>query len=173
MSRYGQDQGRTVRVPVHMLERIIKARRVSEALRVQTGVEPTPQELAASLETDVLSVERVLAADLEIVSFDDSGCLLDEDAVLPSPLVDEATPLTALLHDDLRLLLAASLRQLDARQARIINLRFGLTDGNPLTLEEVGQVYRVTRERIRQIEAKSLKRLPHLLPNRQFENLVP
>lgn len=173
ISRYVQDQGRTVRVPVHMGERIVKARRVSESLRVKTGAEPTPQELAAALETDVSSVERALAADLEVVSFDDMGSLLHEDAALPAALVDEATPLTALLHNDLRMLLAASLRRLDARQARIINLRFGLTDGNPLTLEEVGQVYRVTRERIRQIEAKSLRRLPRLLPNRQFENLVP
>ena len=173
ISRYVQDQGRTVRVPVHMLERIAKAKRVSEALRAKNGVEPTLQELADALATDILSVERALAADLEGVWFDDTGNLPDEEAAVPAPLVDEATPLTALLHHDLRRLLAASLRNLDARQARIIDLRFGLTDGNPLTLEEVGQVYRVTRERIRQIEAKTLKRLPRLLPNRQFENLVP
>ncbi len=173
ISRYVQDQGRTVRVPVHMLERIAKARRASEALRAQNGVEPTPREVADALEIDVLSVERALAADLEVVWLDDAGTLPDEEAVVPAPLVDEATPLAALLHHDLRNLLAASLRNLDARQARIIDLRFGLTDGNPLTLEEVGQVYSVTRERIRQIEAKALKRLPRLLPNRQFENLVP
>ncbi|WP_270933293.1 sigma-70 family RNA polymerase sigma factor [Falsiroseomonas oryzae] len=173
ISRYVQDQGRTVRVPVHMLERIAKAKRVSEALRVKSGLEPTPRELADALETDVLSVERALAADLEGIWLDDTGTRPDEEAAVPAPLVDEATPLTALLHHDLRRLLAASLRNLDARQARIIDLRFGLTDGNPLTLEEVGQVYRVTRERIRQIEAKTLKRLPRLLPNRQFENLVP
>ncbi|WP_291295361.1 RNA polymerase sigma factor RpoD/SigA [Elioraea sp.] len=173
ISRYVQDQGRTVRVPVHMLERIAKAKRVSEALRAKTGVEPTTEELAASLEADVVPVQRALAADLEGVSFDDMRSLLDEEAVLPAPLVDEATPLTALLHHDLRRLVAASLRRLDARQARIIDLRFGLTDGNPLTLEEVGRFYSVTRERIRQIETKALKRLPRLLPNRQFVNLVP
>jgi RNA polymerase sigma factor (sigma-70 family) len=173
ISRYVQDQGRTVRVPVHMLERIAKTKRVSEALRAKNGMEPTPRELADALEIDVLSVERALAADLEGIWLDDTGALPDEEAEVPTPLVDEATPLTALLHHDLRRLLAASLRNLDARQARIIDLRFGLTDGNPLTLEEVGQVYRVTRERIRQIEAKALKRLPRLLPNRQFENLVP
>jgi len=173
MRRYVQDQGRTIRVPVHMLERIAKATRVSEALRAKNGVEPTPQELAVALETDVMHVQRALNGDLEGIPFNDMGSQLSEEGQVPTPLVDEATPLTALLHNELRLVLAVSLRGLDARQARVIDLRFGLTDGNPLTLEEVGQVYRVTRERIRQIEAKSLKRLPRLLPDRQFQNLVP
>jgi RNA polymerase primary sigma factor len=173
ISRYVQDQGRTIRIPVHMLERLVKAKRVSEALRAKNGEDPTPQELAAALETDVASVERVFAADLEGVGFEDMKGESYEGAPVLAPLVAEATPLAALLHDDLRLLLAASLRTLDARQARIIDLRFGLTDGDPLTLEEVGQMYGVTRERIRQIEAKTLRRLPRLFPTRRFENLVP
>jgi RNA polymerase sigma factor (sigma-70 family) len=172
ISRYVKDQARTIRIPVHMLERLIKAKRVSEALRAKNGEDPTPQELAVALETDVTSVERAFAADLEGVGFEDMEGEFDEGAPVLAPLVDEATPLAALLHDDLRLLLAASLRTLDARQARIIDLRFGLTDGDPLTLEEVGQIYGVTRERIRQIEAKTLRRLRRLLPTRHFENLV-
>jgi RNA polymerase sigma factor (sigma-70 family) len=173
ISRYVQDQGRTIRIPVHMLERLIKAKRVSESLRAKNGEKPTLQDLAVALETDVTSVERVFAADLEGVGFEDMEGEFDEGAPVLAQLVDEATPLTALLHEDLRLILAASLRTLDARQARIIDLRFGLTDGDPLTLEELGQTYGVTRERIRQIEAKTLKRLPRLLPTRHFGNLVP
>jgi RNA polymerase primary sigma factor len=155
-----------------MLERLIKAKRVSEALRAKNGEKPTPQDLAVALETDVTSVERAFAADLEGVGFEDMEGEFDEGAPVLAQLVDEATPLTALLHEDLRLILAACLRTLDARQARIIDLRFGLTDGDPLTLEEVGQIYGVTRERIRQIEAKTLRRLRRLLPTRHFENLV-
>ena len=172
ISRYVQDLGRTIRIPVHMLERLIKAKRVSEALRAKNGEDPRPQELAVALETDVTSVERAFAADLECVWFEDMEGEPDEDAPVLAPLVDGVTPMAALLHDDLRLLLAASLRTLDARQARIIDLRFGLTDGDPLTLEEVGQIYGVTRERIRQIEAKTLRRLRRLLPTRHFENLA-
>ena len=172
ISRYVQDHGRTIRIPVHMLERLIKAKRVSEALRAKNGEDPRPQELAVALETDVTSVERAFAADLECVWFEDMEGEPDEDAPVLAPLVDGVTPMAALLHDDLRLLLAASLRTLDARQARIIDLRFGLTDGDPLTLEEVGQIYGVTRERIRQIEAKTLRRLRRLLPTRHFENLA-
>jgi len=173
INRYVQDQGRTIRIPVHMLERLVKAKRVSEALRAKNGEKPTPQDLAVALETDVTSVERAFAADLEGVGFEDMEGEFDEGAPVLAQLVDEATPLTALLHEDLRLILAACLRTLDARQARIIDLRFGLTDGDPLTLEELGQTYGVTRERIRQIEAKTLKRLPRLLPTRHFGNLVP
>ena len=172
ISRYVQDQGRTIRIPVHMLERLIKAKRVSEALRAKDGEDPTPQELAVVLATDVTSVERAFAADLECVWFEDLEGEPDADAPVLAPLVDGVTPMAALLHDDLRLLLAASLRTLDARQARIIDLRFGLTDGDPLTLEEVGQIYGVARERIRQIEAKTLRRLRRLLPTRHFENLA-
>lgn len=176
-----QDTGRTIRVPVHMLERITKVRRKTELLRVKHGFEPVPAEVARALGLEVRSVEQMLAADNEVVPFDamDDGSFEEKDASAPGGIsiaswpADLATPLTAIHRADLRGLLLAALGKLDPRQAHILDLRFGLTTGEPMTLEEVGQVYGVTRERIRQIEAKALGRLPRLLPKHGFEIMLP
>lgn len=173
MSRHAQDHARTIRVPVHMLERITKVNRASEAFRARTGADPTLEELAAMLETDARSVERAMAAELETIHLEDLESTADEDGPTPAFLLEETTPLISLQQRDLQRILGMSLRRLNSREARIIDLRFGLTDGDPLTLEEVGQAFNVTRERIRQIESKALKRLAQTLKSRRFEHLDP
>ena len=181
MQRAMQDTGRTIRVPVHMLDRMAKIRRKSEAFKAKYGVEPTPAALASDMEVDVRIVHRALSADREIVSLDmgDDDAFEEQDGhpavVRPAmpQLVNPATPLSSVLHADLRGRLLEALGRLDPRQARILDLRFGITSGEPMTLEEVGQVYGVTRERIRQVEAKALGRMPRLLPRHGFENMLP
>lgn len=181
MSRYVQDTGRTIRIPVHLLERIAKIRRHAEAFRVQHGFEPSSLDLAHIGELDVRAVEQALAAEREIAPLEGAAGLLvteDDDPNVPGEfcapeLVELATPLAVVLKTDLRLVLLGALRKLDKRQARILDLRFGITNGDPLTLEEIGQSYRVTRERIRQIETKALGLLPRHLPSRRFENMAP
>ncbi|WP_408896991.1 sigma-70 family RNA polymerase sigma factor [Pseudoroseomonas ludipueritiae] len=181
MSRCTQDTGRTVRIPVHLLERMAKTRRHADAFRVKHGFEPSALDLAQVTELDVRAVERALAAEREIMPLEDAAGLsasadhepgLAREACVPE-LVDPETPLATVLQNDLRLALLDALQKLDQRAARILDLRFGITDGHPLTLEEIGQSYRVTRERIRQIEAKALDRLPRHLPSRHFESMVP
>jgi RNA polymerase sigma factor (sigma-70 family) len=181
VSRSVQDTGRTVRIPVHLLHRISKARRHADAFRVKHGFEPSPLDLARVAELDVRAVEQALAAEREIVPLEAvAGLSSEKDDDPGSPedfhapeLVDPETPLATLLQADLRLVLLDALQKLGTREARILDLRFGITDGDPLTLEEVGQSYRVTRERIRQIEAKALDRLPRYLPSRNFASMVP
>lgn len=181
MTRFVQDAGRTVRIPVHMAERIAKARRRAEAFRAKHGFEPAPADIADELELDAHAVERAFNAEREFISVDlalesirdDDG---DPDAAFApmlSPLVSPETPLLDTLHADLRRCLLAALDELDERPRRIIDLRFGISDGNPLTLEEVGQLHGVTRERIRQIEAKTLDRLPRYMPSRHFDHMTP
>ncbi|MFZ1428725.1 MAG: sigma-70 family RNA polymerase sigma factor [Geminicoccaceae bacterium] len=181
ISRYVQDTSRTVRIPVHLLECIAKMRRHADAFRVRHGFEPSPLDLAQAAELDVRTVERALAADREIVQLEgDMGLSAAEDddpgslrSFLPPELVDPATPLATILQTDLRLAILDALQKLGRREARILDLRFGITGDHPLTLEEVGQSYRVTRERIRQIEAKALRRVRRHLPSRHFENMAP
>ena len=181
MTRCVQDAGRTIRVPVHMLERIAKTRRTTEAFRAKHGFDPQPTDIAGDMKVDVSALERALAADHETVRLEevedqsvedwDASDLVDGSA--PSSLVDPGTPLAAALQADLRRQLLAGLQELDQRLARILDLRFGITDGEPLTLEEVGHIYGVTRERIRQIERKALNQMSQHLPSRFFERMVP
>jgi RNA polymerase primary sigma factor len=181
MSRYVQDTGQTVRIPVHLLERMARTRRHADAFRVKHGFEPSSLDLAQVTELDVRVVERALAAEREVMPLEEAAGLSaaadhepdsTREACVPE-LVDPETPLATVLQNDLRLALLDALQKLDQRAARILDLRFGITDSHPLTLEEVGQSYRVTRERIRQIEAKALDRMPRHLPSRHFESMVP
>lgn len=181
MSRFIQDTARTVRIPVHLLERITKTKRHVEAFRAQFGFEPSVGDLARIMELDVDAIERALSADREIGAIDDAAEIGDEqlEAGQSAPnacvaeLTDANTPLVASLHADLRKGLVTALKKLDRRQARILDLRFGISNGEPLTLEEVGTLYGVTRERIRQIERKALGSICRHLPSRHFESMVP
>ena len=156
------DQARTIRVPVHMIEAINKVNRAQRHLLQEKGREATPEEIAQYLEMPLEKVNAVLKASQEPVSLDrpmheDEDTSLvdfirDEDGVLPS----DAAALT-MLRDQIQKVLST----LSRREEKVIRLRFGLGDGTPRTLEEVGSMFGVTRERVRQIEAKALKKLRH------------
>jgi RNA polymerase primary sigma factor len=155
------DQARTIRIPVHMVETINKLMRVRRQLHQHLGREPEFAELAAELEMDherVREVQRIaqepvsLQAPIGDEESDFADFIEDTDAVIP---IEAASFL--MLQDQL----SGLLRQLSPREQRVIQLRFGLLDGHPRTLEEVGQEFGVTRERIRQIESKTLAKLRH------------
>ena len=156
------DQARTIRIPVHMVETINKLLRVQRQLLQELGREPTPEEMAVELEMDVGRVREIQKISQEPVSLEtpigeeeDShlGDFIPDDDI-PSPQ-DAAT--TTMLRDQL----FKTLDLLSEREEKVIRLRFGLDDGKIRTLEEVGKVFDVTRERIRQIEAKALRKLRH------------
>lgn len=156
------DQARTIRIPVHMVETINKLLRVQRQLLQELGREPTPEEMAVELEMDVEKVREIQKISQEPVSLEtpigeeeDShlGDFIPDDDI-PSPQ-DAAT--TTMLRDQL----FQTLDLLSEREEKVIRLRFGLDDGKVRTLEEVGKVFDVTRERIRQIEAKALRKLRH------------
>lgn len=156
------DQARTIRIPVHMVETINKLLRVQRQLLQELGREPTPEEMAVELEIDVERVREIQKISQEPVSLEtpigeeeDShlGDFIPDDDI-PSPQ-DAAT--TTMLRDQL----FQTLDLLSEREEKVIRLRFGLDDGKVRTLEEVGKVFDVTRERIRQIEAKALRKLRH------------
>ena len=162
ITRAMADQGRTIRIPVHMVEQINKLLRVQRALVQTLGRDPTPEEVGRELDLTPDRVREIQKIAQEPVSLDtpigeqeDShfgDFIEDADAVMPS---DAASFL--LLKEQL----AAVLHELSEREQKVIALRFGLGDGHPRTLEEVGVEFGVTRERIRQIEAKTLAKLRH------------
>jgi RNA polymerase primary sigma factor len=181
MNRFIQDAGGTIRVPVHMLEFIAKVKRRVEAFKIIHGSEPAPTDIANDMQLDACAVERAFTADVETVpleaAMEEVAREWDDpaQATRPAPpsIVDPDTPLGAVIHADLRRWLLLALSKLEERSARVIDLRFGISDREPLTLEEVGQLYGLTRERIRQIEAKAMDRLPRYMPSRYFENMAP
>lgn len=155
------DQARTIRIPVHMVETINKLLRTQRRLTQELNREPTNEEIAAAMEMDVDKVEYVMKIKQDITSLDASVGNDDEDSVLGDFIEDEeaASPeesaTTQLLKEQVQIILSA----LTEREQKIIKMRFGLEDGKSHTLEEVGQEFSVTRERIRQIEAKALAKL--------------
>jgi RNA polymerase sigma factor RpoD-like protein len=162
LSRALADQARTIRLPVHMIERINRLLKASRSLVQELGREPTPQEIAARVSLPVDMVRAALSAVPEPVSLE-TPVGEDEDSAIGDFIEDhEATsPCESALGAERRARTLALLETLKPREARVLRLRYGLTDGYDWTLEEVGQEFRVTRERIRQIEAKALKRMRH------------
>ena len=156
------DQARTIRIPVHMVETINKVKKTNSQLLHKNGRDPTAEEIAAELNMPVEKVREILRVSQEPVSLetpigeeDDSHLgdfIPDDDALAPA---DAASML--LLKEQLN----DVLKTLTLREAKVLSLRFGLEDGHPRTLEEVGSEFGVTRERIRQIEAKALRKLRH------------
>jgi RNA polymerase primary sigma factor len=162
LSRALADQARTIRLPVHMIERINRLLKASRALVQELGREPTPQEISAKVSLPVDMVRAALSAVPEPVSLE-TPVGEDEDSAIGDFIEDhEATsPCESALGAERRARTLALLDTLKPREARVLRMRYGLTDGYDWTLEEVGQEFRVTRERIRQIEAKALKRMRH------------
>jgi RNA polymerase primary sigma factor len=164
------DQARTIRVPVHMIEAINKVARASRALVQEYGREPTPEEVAKKLQMPTDKVKSVMKASLEPISLDrpigedEASNLGDfiEDTSADSPAQSAAH---AMLQDQMSKVLSTLTR----REEKVIRLRFGLGDGTPRTLEEVGSIFQVTRERVRQIEAKALRKLQHPSRSRKLK----
>ena len=159
------DQARTIRIPVHMVETINKVKKVSSQLLHKNGHEPTAEEIADELDMPVEKVREIMREAQEPVSLE-TPIGEEEDSHLGDFIPDDEAPAPAdaASHTLLKEQLAEVLSTLHEREAQVLSLRFGLEDGHPWTLEEVGRVFNVTRERIRQIEAKALRKLRH--PNR-------
>ena len=167
------DQARTIRIPVHMVETINKLIRTSRHLLQTLGREPTPEEIAAELEMPVEKVREVLKVSQEPISLetpvgeeDESNLgnfIPDDDA--PSPAAQAADVL-------LREHIEEVMQTLTPREAKVLKLRFGLQDGRMRTLEEVGREFQVTRERIRQIEAKALRKLRHPSRSKRLKDFM-
>jgi len=167
------DQARTIRIPVHMIETINKLIRVSRSLVQEIGREPSSEEIARKMDMPVNKVRKIIKIAQEPISLEtpigeeEDSHLGDfiEDKVMPSP------PDTV-IHINLREQIEEALKSLTEREARVLKMRFGLGDGNEHTLEEVGQQFKVTRERIRQIEAKALRKLKHPSRSRKLRSFT-
>jgi RNA polymerase primary sigma factor len=156
------DQARTIRIPVHMIETINKLVRTQRLLQQEYGREPTTEELARKLDLPVGKVRKVLRIAQEPISLE-TPVGEEEESHLGDFIVDRrvVSPSEAVINLNLREQTAEVLKTLSPREEKIIKMRFGLQDGSEHTLEEVGQFFAVTRERIRQIEAKALRKLRH------------
>jgi RNA polymerase primary sigma factor len=156
------DQARTIRVPVHMIEVINKLARCTRQLVQELGREPTSEELASRMDVTLEKVRSTRKIAQTPISFE-TPIGEEEESHLGDFIEDKAvaSPSDTAIHMSLQKNVASMLKHLNPREERIIRMRFGFEDGNPHTLEEVGQTFAVTRERIRQIEAKALRKLRH------------
>ena len=162
ITRAISDQARTIRVPVHMIEVINKLARCSRRLVQELGREPTSEELAQRMDMTIEKVRSTRKIAQTPISFE-TPIGEEEDSHLGDFIEDKAlvSPSEAAISLSLKEAMASMLKKLSPREERIIRMRFGFEDGNQRTLEEVGQVFAVTRERVRQIEAKALRKLRH------------
>ena len=167
------DQARTIRIPVHMVETINKVIRVSRQLLQELGHEPTPEEIAAEMQMPVDKVRDILKIAQEPVSLE-TPIGEEEDSHLGDFIPDEdaSEPSEAASFSLLREQLMEVLDTLTPREKKVLELRFGLADGRTRTLEEVGKEFNVTRERIRQIEAKALRKLRHPSRSKKLKDFL-
>ena len=167
------DQARTIRIPVHMVETINKLIRVSRQLLQELGREPTPEEIAAELDMPVERVREILKISQEPVSLE-TPIGEEEDSHLGDFIQDDnvLVPAEAAAATLLKEQLDEVLDTLTEREQKVLRLRFGMNDGRARTLEEVGREFDVTRERIRQIEAKALRRLRHPSRSRKLRDYL-
>lgn len=167
------DQARTIRIPVHMVETINKVKKANSQLLHQNGKEPTPEEIAEYLDMPDDKVREILRVAQEPVSLE-TPIGEEEDSHLGDfiPDDDALAPADAASMSLLKEQLAEVLTTLTDREAKVLTLRFGLEDGNPKTLEEVGKEFNVTRERIRQIEAKALRKLRHPTRSKKLKDFL-
>jgi len=164
------DQARTIRIPVHMIETINKLIRTSRQLVQELGHEPTSEEIAKRMDIPVAKVRKVLKIAQEPISLE-TPIGEEEDSHLGDFIEDRSmvSPAEAVINVNLKDQTAQVLRTLTPREEKVIKMRFGLEDGSEHTLEEVGQSFAVTRERIRQIEAKALRKLRHPSRSRKLK----
>jgi len=167
------DQARTIRIPVHMTETINKLVRVSRAIVQETGREPTPEEIARATGIPVDKVRGILKISQEPISLQ-TPIGEDGDTHFGDFIEDKraVSPANATAYSMLKEQIEDVLVTLSEREQRVLLLRFGLQDGSPRTLEEVGQMFNVTRERVRQIEAKALRKLRHPTRSRRLRNFL-
>ena len=166
------DQGRTIRIPVRMVEKIDKRKKISNMLLHRDGKDPTPEDIAAELGMPIDKVRDILRISQEPVSLE-TPIGEEEDSHLGDFIPDEdaLSPADAAAMTFLKTKVNEVLSTLTPREAEVLRLRFGLKDGTPQTLEEVGKAFNVTRERIRQIEAKALRKLRHPSRSKHLKDL--
>jgi RNA polymerase primary sigma factor len=167
------DQARTIRIPVHMIETINKLIRVSRGLVQEVGREPSNEEIAKKMDMPVIKVRKIIKIAQEPISLE-TPIGEEEDSHLGDFIEDKLmpSPPDTVIHINLREQIEEALRSLTEREAKVLKMRFGLGDGNEHTLEEVGQQFKVTRERIRQIEAKALRKLKHPSRSRKLRSFT-
>ncbi len=167
------DQARTIRIPVHMIETMSKLRNVSKKLLQEKGREPTIEEMARVANISIEETRRVMKISRHPISLD-RPVGESEDSYFGDFIEDEAaeSPITAATQEMLKDKIDGVLKTLTYREREIIKLRYGLGDGYTYTLEEVGRIFKVTRERVRQIEAKAVRKLQHPVRSRQLEGFL-
>ena len=167
------DQARTIRIPVHMVETINKVKKTNSLLLHRNGKEPTEDEIANELGMSVERVREILRVSQEPVSLE-TPIGEEDDSHLGDFIPDEEAlaPAEAASREMLKEALASVLNTLTPREARVLSLRYGLLDGHPRTLEEVGKEFDVTRERIRQIETKALRKLRHPQRSKRLKDFL-
>ena len=165
------DQGRTIRIPVHMIETINKIKKESRIILQETGKEPTAEELADKLELPVEKVKSILEMNQDPISLE-TPVGSEEDSELGDFVEDDkfANPYDATTRILLKEQLDEVLKTLNEREEMVLRYRYGLDDGSQKTLEEVGKIFNVTRERIRQIEVKALRKLRHPSRRKKLED---
>lgn len=167
------DQARTIRIPVHMIETINKLIRVSRSLVQEIGREPTCEEISQKMDLPVNKVRKIIKIAQEPISLE-TPIGEEEDSHLGDFIEDKfiPSPPDTVIHINLKEQIEDALKTLTEREAKVLKMRFGLGDGNEHTLEEVGQQFKVTRERIRQIEAKALRKLKHPSRSRKLKSFT-
>ena len=168
------DQARTIRIPVHMVETINKLTRAQRLLLQELGREPTTHEIAENMGVPVEKVEEILKISQDPVSLE-TPIGEEEDSHLGDFIEDEKTqtPSDVVGSEMLKKQLMLVLDSLTPREEKVLRLRYGIDDGKPRTLEEVGKAFNVTRERIRQIEAKALRKLRHPSRSKKLKDFIP
>lgn len=167
------DQARTIRIPVHMVETINKLIRISRRLMQEMGREPTPEEIAKEMEIEPAKVREIMKISQKTTSLE-TPIGDDEDSYLGDFIPDETqpSPYDATSINMLKENVEQVLESLSEREAKVLRMRFGLVTKRPMTLEEVGREFGVTRERIRQIEAKALRKLKHPSQRKKLQDFL-
>jgi RNA polymerase primary sigma factor len=167
------DQARTIRIPVHMIDVLSRLRNISKRLLQELGREPTTEEISRSADISIEEVRRVLNIGRHPVSLD-RPVGESEDSSFGEFIEDSGTesPMVSASHGMLRKKIEGLLKTLTYREREIIRLRYGLGDGYTYTLEEVGRIFKITRERVRQIEAKAVRKLQHPVRSKQLEGFL-